>query len=51
VFVWPDGDFCDRSDIEYQMDRSDDFDILYVDSDDWIYFDPERPLRRWRPST
>lgn len=36
IFLWPDGAWCYRCDLHCMRHRSDDYQILSVDSDEWL---------------
>lgn len=46
ICVWPDGTWCFREDQPGYTHLSDDFFVLEVDSEEWLAFDPDRPLQR-----
>lgn len=38
VCLWPDGEWCFRSELWQHGDRGDDFSVIPVDSDEWSNF-------------
>lgn len=46
ICIWPDGTWCFRCNLSDFAYMGDDHLTLYVDSEEWLAFDPDRPLQR-----
>lgn len=49
IYVWADGTYCSGFELHEMNHMTDDYIILETDSEEWLAFDPENPLKRWEP--
>lgn len=46
IIVWPCGSWCYRSELQEYTHKSDDYEVLFVDSPHWLAFDENHPNDR-----